>query len=80
MISVTAEEMRIVDEKSERHFGIELPQMIENAGRNAAFFTREALRGVNKKSVCVLCGKGNKGAAGLVAARFLHNWGPRSPC
>ena len=77
MISVTAEEMRIVDEKSEKHFGIELPQMIENAGRNAAFFAREALGSANKKNVCVLCGKGNKGAAGLVAARFLHNWGAK---
>lgn len=75
MLSATAEEMRSIEERAEKHFGIELPQMLENAGRNAAFFVREALGGAKKKNILVICGKGNKAASGLVAARFLHNWG-----
>ncbi|MBI2173380.1 MAG: NAD(P)H-hydrate epimerase [Candidatus Aenigmarchaeota archaeon] len=77
MMSLTTDEMRAVDEKAEKHFGIELPQMLENAGRNAAFFARESIGGVKKKNILVLCGKGNKAASGLVAARFLHNWGAK---
>ena len=77
MNPVTMKEMRLIDDKAEKHFGIELPQMLENAGRNAAFFTREAIGKISKKNVCIICGNGNKGAAGLVAARFLHNWGAK---
>lgn len=57
-------------------YGIELTQMMENAGRNLAELTRrisgDSLAGL---SVCVLCGRGNNGGGGMVAARHLRNRG-----
>lgn len=58
-------------------FRIELIQMMESAGRVLAElarrrFLRETPEG---KDVLVLCGAGNNGGGGLVAARRLHGWG-----
>lgn len=58
-------------------FGIELLQMMENAGRNlAALARRRFLDGdAAGRRVVVLAGSGGNGGGGMVAARHLHNWG-----
>jgi NAD(P)H-hydrate epimerase len=57
-------------------FRIELVQMMENAGRSLAELARRELGGqVAGRSIACLCGAGNNGGGGLVAARHLHNWG-----
>lgn len=52
--------------------GIELIQMVENAGRNLA---QLALLRYRPESVVVLAGRGGNGGGGLVAARHLYNHG-----
>ena len=57
-------------------YGISLLRMMENAGRNLAEMALRMLkeRGTEKK-VAILCGAGNNGGGGMVAARHLHNRG-----
>ena len=58
-------------------YGINLWQMMENAGRSlAALARRRFLNGDPRgKRVIVLAGTGGNGGGGLVGARRLHNWG-----
>ena len=76
MPAITTEQMIEVDRLMIEEYGIALMQMMENAGRNLADL---ALRELEKKAgaseVLVLCGAGNNGGGGMVAARHLHNRG-----
>lgn len=76
--ALTAEQMALVDEHAVSVYGVQLIQMMENAGRQLAI---QAIRMFGNpaagKSVVVLCGPGNNGGGGMVAARHLHNWGVR---
>ncbi len=68
--------MREVDRLMVEAYGITLLQMMENAGRSLAELSRRMLGGnVTGKTITVLCGPGNNGGGGMVAARHLHNWG-----
>ncbi|MGB7873967.1 MAG: NAD(P)H-hydrate epimerase [Anaerolineales bacterium] len=74
--ALTTEQMIEVDRLMIGEFGIELIQMMENAGRNLAELTaRMPVAPLSGRSVCVLCGRGNNGGGGMVAARHLHNRG-----
>jgi len=74
--ALTTEQMVTVDRLMLEDFGIELIQMMENAGRNLADLTGRMLgASLSGRSVCVLCGRGNNGGGGMVAARHLHNRG-----
>jgi len=65
-----------VDRLMIEDYGIGLVQMMENAGRGLATLTRRLLGGdVSGRKIAVLCGSGNNGGGGMVAARHLHNWG-----
>lgn len=76
MPTVTAVEMHKVDELMVNHYGLQLIQMMENAGRNLAEFTREFLgTSLADKKIVVAVGKGNNGGGGIVAARHLSNMG-----
>lgn len=75
---VTTAQMAEVDRQMIEDYGIQLIQMMENAGRNLAELTRwmpEGTRSVTGRRLVVLCGTGNNGGGGMVAARHLHNWG-----
>lgn len=73
---VTTDQMRKVDMLMIEDFGIQLIQMMENAGRNLAELTRRLSgNSVDGKAIIVAAGKGNNGGGGLVAARHLYNWG-----
>jgi ADP-dependent NAD(P)H-hydrate dehydratase / NAD(P)H-hydrate epimerase len=52
--------------------GISETQLIENAGRAAA---EEIIRRYGARKTVFLCGPGNNGADGKVAARYLEGWG-----
>ena len=52
--------------------GISESQLIENAGRAVA---EEIIRRYGARKTVVLCGPGNNGADGKVAARYLQHWG-----
>ena len=70
------EKMREIQRIAQEDFGVDILQMTENAGRSTATLALEMLGGKGRgQRVVVLAGGGNKGAAGLVAARHLVNWG-----
>jgi NAD(P)H-hydrate epimerase len=74
--TLTTEQMIEVDRLMVSDYGIELIQMMENAGRNLAELVIRMLdASPSEQSICVLCGQGNNGGGGMVAARHLHNRG-----
>jgi NAD(P)H-hydrate epimerase len=74
--AITTQQMVEVDRLMIEDYGIWLIQMMENAGRSLAELTRRRLGGVvSGRNIAVLCGAGNNGGGGMVAARHLHNWG-----
>lgn len=65
-------QMREVDRIMIEELGIELVQMMENAGRSLASLARDRF---DPGRVMVLAGPGGNGGGGMVAARHLANWG-----
>jgi NAD(P)H-hydrate epimerase len=55
--------------------GIPESVLVERAGRAVALHARRMLGGTYGRRVVVVCGKGNNGADGRVAARLLRAWG-----
>lgn len=70
---VTAAEMREIDRVTSQSFGVPSPVLMENAGAAVAEFV--ASRYPSARSVGIVCGKGNNGGDGFVAARKLHQAG-----
>jgi len=67
---VTSAEMREIDRSSSERFGVPSLTLMENAGSAVAEFARRNYPHTNLFGV--VCGKGNNGGDGLVAARMLH--------
>ena len=67
---LTAARMRAADQAAESRFAMPSPLLMENAGRWLADAAREL--GTQGSRYVVVCGPGNNGGDGLVAARFLH--------
>ena len=57
--------------------GTPVATLMERAGTAVAWDVRGALRGCYGTRAVVVCGKGNNGGDGLVAARVLARWGAR---
>lgn len=70
---VGAARMRELDRIAMEEFGIDLLQMMENAGRTTADAVRGMLEG--GRGVTLVAGSGGNGGGGLAAARHLHNRG-----
>src|SRR2546426_8004364 len=71
MKALTAAEIREVDRLTTERYGIPSLQLMEAAGKNVAdAVLREFPSGLPRR-VTILCGKGNNGGDGLVAARHL---------
>jgi hydroxyethylthiazole kinase-like uncharacterized protein yjeF len=71
---VTAEQMRQIDRECIEK-GTPASTLMENAGKAVAEETRSGLGTMNKQHILCLVGAGNNGGDGLVAARYLHEWG-----
>ena len=69
MKALTAAEMREVDRLTTERYGIPSLQLMEEAGKHISNVVRLNLYGNSNKRVVFLCGKGNNGGDGLVAAR-----------
>ena len=71
---LTAAEMREVDRLTSERCGIPSLQLMEAAGLHVAEACREIVHDSERRSlkISVLCGKGNNGGDGLVAARHLQ--------
>ena len=74
---LTTEQMIEVDRAMIEDFGIELVQMMENAGRALAHLARARFLGGDPidRHVTVMAGTGGNGGGALVCARRLHSWG-----
>jgi ADP-dependent NAD(P)H-hydrate dehydratase / NAD(P)H-hydrate epimerase len=70
---VTAAEMREIDRVTSERFGVPSLTLMENAGTAVADFILSQYP--SAKSIGVICGKGNNGGDGFVAARKLHQAG-----
>ena len=66
---LTSAEMGAVDRRTAEEFGVPLAELMENAGGAVARFCLRQYPAA--KRVVALCGKGNNGGDGLVAARVL---------
>src|SRR5450631_2698179 len=70
---LTASEMRATDLRTSEEFGVASLTLMENAGTAVArFVLREYPQ---QKRIGVLCGRGNNGGDGFVAARVLSQSG-----
>ncbi|HEX4715755.1 MAG TPA: NAD(P)H-hydrate dehydratase [Ktedonobacteraceae bacterium] len=75
---VTVEEMRELEARAEREYGMTSAILMENAGKSAAeLLAREARKRqpVSGQEFLLLIGPGNNGGDGLVIARYLEQWG-----
>ncbi len=74
---LTAAQMRAADRLAVERYGIDLPRMMELAGRHLAELARRRfLQGDPRgRAVAVLAGSGGNGGGVLVAARRLACWG-----
>ena len=77
---VTAGQMKDIDRKAMSEWGIPGIVLMENAGRAVADALEEALEPLDLMKVAVVCGKGNNGGDGFVAARHLLNRGIEVEC
>ena len=69
--AVTAAEMRAVDRVAVEELGLQLLQMMENAGRGLAAAVQQRA----PSSVVVVAGSGGNGGGGMASARHLANHG-----
>jgi hydroxyethylthiazole kinase-like uncharacterized protein yjeF len=75
MKALTAAEMREVDRLTTERFGIPGLRLMEAAGKHVADAILREFAPLFPQRVTVLCGKGNNGGDGLVAARHLKSAG-----
>jgi NAD(P)H-hydrate epimerase len=69
----TAAEMREIDRVSSQRFQVPSLTLMENAGTQVANFVLQHYPAARR--IAIVCGKGNNGGDGFVAARKLHHAG-----
>ncbi len=75
---VTVAEMRELEVRAEREYGLTSQILMENAGKSAADILVQNIRhtrSVSELEFLLLIGPGNNGGDGLVMARYLEKWG-----
>ena len=73
---VTVEQMRALEAQAEAR-GISTDRLMENAGLAVAEKARQLVGNLRGEHIAMLVGPGNNGGDGLVAARYLNDWGAR---
>ena len=73
---VTVEQMLELERRS-AEAGFPPEMLMENAGLAAAKSAKDFLGDILGRSILVFAGPGNNGGDGLVAARYLHDWGAK---
>src|SRR6266568_4526049 len=78
MYIVSVAEMRELEMRADKEYGLTSPILMEHAGRSAAEILAEQIRqqrSLDGLEILVLVGPGNNGGDGLVMARHLQEWG-----
>lgn len=70
-----AKQMRNIDARTVREYGISTMVLMENAGARSTEALEELCDDLEHRGVLLLCSKGNNGGDGFVVARHLHNRG-----
>jgi hydroxyethylthiazole kinase-like uncharacterized protein yjeF len=73
--ALTAAQMREADRLTTERYAIPGLQLMENAGAAISEFLHAKFPALAKRKIIVLCGKGNNGGDGFVAARLLKESG-----
>ena len=73
---LTANQMRQVEQECGK-IGLPTDVLMENAGRAVAEAVKKIVGDIARQNILVLVGPGNNGGDGLVAGRWLHDWGAR---
>ena len=76
MEAVTAEIMAEIDKRAQEEFGIPQDLLMENAGKAVAETILEDDI-IEEQVIAVICGNGNNGGDGFVAARYLFKGNPK---
>jgi hydroxyethylthiazole kinase-like uncharacterized protein yjeF len=71
MSGVTAQQMAEIDRRAQEEYGISQSELMENAGRSVAEVILSDYNSLKNEKIAVICGRGNNGGDGFVAARFL---------
>ncbi len=74
---LTAAEMREVDRLTTARYRLPGLTLMENAGKSVAEFIQARFPNFTHRRILVLCGKGNNGGDGFVAARHLRKMGAK---
>ncbi len=75
---VTVAEMRELETRADREFGLSSHILMENAGKSAAEILSKHIRlhrSLTNLEFLILVGPGNNGGDGLVMGRYLEKWG-----
>ncbi|HEV2494391.1 MAG TPA: NAD(P)H-hydrate dehydratase [Terriglobia bacterium] len=72
---LTAGEMQRVDRITTERYGVPSLTLMENAGRAVVEFLQERFDPLSDQKIAVVCGRGNNGGDGMVAARLLRDRG-----
>jgi NAD(P)H-hydrate epimerase len=72
---VSANEMRSLDRRAARDYGVRGLVLMENAGRGVADIVARQCELEKGSRVSIIAGKGNNGGDGFVCARYLKNSG-----
>jgi NAD(P)H-hydrate epimerase len=72
---VTAAEMNLLDQKAVSDFHIPSLQLMENAARGLVDQIEQKIGPVAGRRITIVCGKGNNGGDGIIAARILQTYG-----
>ena len=70
MIVVTSKEMRNIEQITES-CGIPMSSLMEKAGQGVVELAEKIISEKNIQNICIICGTGNNGGDGFVAARLL---------
>lgn len=68
---LSADEMRTVDRLTTEQYSVPSLTMMENAGASIASFCAAQYAPLASRQILIICGKGNNGGDGLVAARHI---------
>lgn len=72
---ITSQQIQRLDSIAINQYKIDSLFLMENAGRSVADEVVSILKNKKIKKIAIICGKGNNGGDGFVAARYLINQG-----